>query len=123
MIKMPPPTINTEIMGNLSKLSKARLSEIDAMIGNPDVLVAPEELLIIAKELVEHAHKSSDKVNLERMVYLLEEKKPVFSGEIQNVLSDYVERSIRGKKEGGKRKARSTRRRKGRKQTRKLRRL
>jgi hypothetical protein len=110
-------------MGNLSKLSKARLSEIDAMIGNPDKLVAPEELLTIAKELVEHAHKSSDKVNLERMVYLLEKKKPVFSGEIQNVLSDYVERSIRGKKEGGKRKARSTRRRRGRKQTRKLRRL
>ena len=122
---MPPPplTINTEMMGNLSKLSKARLSEIDAMIGNPDKLVAPEELLTIAKELVEHAHKSSDKVNLERMVYLLEKKKPVFSGEIQNVLSDYVERSIRGKKEGGKRKARSTRRRRGRKQTRKLRRL
>ncbi len=122
---MPPPTltINTEMMGNLSKLSKARLLEIEDKIGNPDVLVSPEELLPIAKELVEHAHNTSDKVNLERMVYLLEKKKPVPSGEIQNVLSDHVERSILGKKEGGKRKARNTRRRKGRKPTRKQRRL
>ncbi len=113
--------INTQMMSNITRLPRLRLTELLDILDDPDNEPRRDVLIAVANELIEHDADSFDKFNLERMLYLLEENKPVHIREIRNVLLDYTERAIRGKRNGGKRrgsKSRKQTRRKSRKQRR-----
>ncbi len=101
--------IDTSLRGNISKITKDRLTVLVDLLEGEDVL--PRDTLIaIGKELVEGDKDTMDKQNLERMVYMLEANKPVSMRQVQHVFSDYVARAAEGKR-GGKHSRKSRRHR------------
>ncbi len=91
--------IDTSLRGNISKITKDRLTVLVDLLEGEDVL--PRDTLIaIGKELVEGDKDTMDKQNLERMVYMLEANKPVSVRQVQSVFSDYVARAAEGKRGG-----------------------
>ncbi len=101
--------INTTLHGNLSELSQNRLKELsDRLDDGNGTSVPKDELIAIGKELIAANIGRLDGENLERLVADMEEGEPVKLYQVQNVFSDYVERALRGKT-GGARKRKSRR--------------
>ncbi len=99
-------TINTSARTNLSNMSKTELKTLEDRMDGDDTL-SKEELLEIAKQLLEHDKNTHDNHNLTQMVYLLKNHTPKLR-HVQSVLLDYVTRAMEGKV-GGKRKTRKSR--------------
>jgi hypothetical protein len=102
--------INTMRAANVSKLSRARLLEMQDHLESDDILER-QELIAIGQELVATATdpESISINNIGRLLYMLEAGKPVKLREVQNVFLDYVERALKGKVGGKTRKGRKCR--------------
>lgn len=100
--------INTSQIVNISSLPKHRLLELNDILQSDDD-INRVELSQIGHELLDAALNHMHEENIRRILSMLESGKVRRTREVQNVFLEHVERALKGK-QGGRRKRRTTRR-------------
>ncbi len=94
-------TINTTKRGNISRLTRDRLKEMDDMLDG-DATLDKNTLVLLGTELAAHNLGRMDQVNLERLLEMMnDDLADNVLKQIQNTFSEYVMRALEGKQDGG----------------------